>query len=203
MKKSDVLRSYHQGHRGDPMINVKHHLWVPDLIRRWADTGHEFSGDAGFWAWIDECWSGDTDVFNGPVEWARESCWEAASDLAHEIWPTYSIEMVDEKKFFAEYPPGSQYRFTGNKVPRKRYHVQVHSAGRQGGWLVVTGLPDIDGWDAIAVGQWSRFERSVRDIVDNEYPYQFIWQLHVHAWEPAREERRNLYPAPNYAGATA
>lgn len=188
MRKSNIERSYHNGHRGHPMINVKQHLWVSDLIRKWRDAGHEFSGDTAFWDWVEETYDADATEYGSEFdladEWAREGCWERAKDIAHEIWPQYSTEMVDEKAYFPEYPPGCRWRFTGNKVPRKRYHVQAYSAGRSGGWLVVDGLPDIDDWDAIALNDWRRFHKCVRAIADEEYPYDFIWQLHENVYEP-------------------
>lgn len=42
--------------------------------------------------------------------------------------------------------------------------VKVYSDGRSGGWAVVTGLPDVESWDAIAVGRWARFEKIARAI---------------------------------------
>lgn len=185
--KADVERSYHQGNRGEPMINVKNHLWVPDLIRRFRDTGHEFSGDAAFWAWVDEQWDqavGYPSPFDQADEIAREACWVLAAEYAHEIWPAWSTEMVDEKKFFPEYPPGCRWRFTGKKVARRKHHVRVRSAGRSGGWLVVDGLPDVDDWDLQDLNRWRRFESLIRELADNWYPYQFIWHLHVNVWEP-------------------
>lgn len=40
-------------------------------------------------------------------------------------------------------------------------HVNVFSAGRSGGWLIVEGLPDVESWDAIALGKWSKFARLI------------------------------------------
>lgn len=202
MKKSDV-ETHHDSGRSHPAVNVKHHLWFPDLFQAYEGTGtHEFSDDAGFWAWMHDLYDGDDREYESEVmaadEWARESCWDAATELAHDIWPQWSTEMVDEKKFFPEFPPGCQYRFTGNKVGRKRYHVQVYSEGRQGGWCVVHGLPDIEEWDAIALGRWARFAKGVKQIAHEGYPYDFVWQLAVNVFEPIREERRNAYPAPAY-----
>lgn len=189
MKKTDIERSYHQGHHGDPMINVKNHLWLPDLITKFRTDGHEFSGDEAFWTWVQETYDASSDYglseFNQADEWARESCWDQANEAAHEIWPAWSTEMIDEKAYFPEFPPGCRHRFTGNKVPRRKYHVNVYSAGRSGGWLVVDGLPDIDEWDAIALGRWRRFDAAIRAIADEGYPYDYIWQLHVNVWEPA------------------
>lgn len=232
MRKADVETHYEHG-ESRPAVNVKHHLWFPDLFRayegvratsqhicvrcgqskganihhgtcRFKPGGsyfvHEYGDDAGFWAWMHEVYDDDscTSSIDAADEWAREGCWEQAIELAHEIWPEWSTEMVDEKKFFPEFPPGCQYRFTGKKVGRKRYHVQVYSEGRSGGWCVVHGLPEIEEWDAIALGRWARFEKGVKLIADEEYPYQFVWNLAVNVFEPIREERRNAYPAPAY-----
>lgn len=43
---------------------------------------------------------------------------------------------------------------------------QVELDGRSGGWLVVTGLPDIEEWDAIQLAKWRKFERFARDLAD-------------------------------------
>lgn len=171
MKKSDVETHYEHG-RSHPAVNVKHHLWVPDLIRKYKDDGHEFSGDAGFWAWLKELWDrSDYDALDGPDEFARESCWDDAQTVADEIWPERTVK--------------------------------VWSEGRSGGWCVVHGLPDIEDWDAIALGRWARFEKQIKQIAHEGYPYDFIWHAYVNVWERVREERRNVYPAPNYEGVNA
>jgi hypothetical protein len=179
-------------------VNVKHHLWLPDLFAKYEGTGeHEFSDDAGFWAWLHELDDrSDWNAMDSADEWARESCWDAATEMAHEIWPQYSTEHVAEKKWSAT---THSMRFTGETVPRKRYHAQVYSEGRSGGWCVVHGLADIESWDAIALGRWARFAKVVKEIAHEGYPYGFIWNLHEHEWETVRTERENLYPAPAYA----
>ena len=44
-------------------------------------------------------------------------------------------------------------------------HVKVYSSGRSGGWLIVHNLPDLETWDAVAVGRWARFAKRVRDDI--------------------------------------
>lgn len=191
MRKADVETHYEHG-RSHPAVNVKHHLWFPDLFRAYERTGtHEFSDDAGFWAWMHEIYDDGSpdDRVEMADEWARESCWDDATELAHEIWPQYSTDNAAEKV---------NGKFTGKTVPKKRYHVQVYSEGRQGGWCVVHGLPDIEEWDAIALGRWARFAKGVTAIAQEDYPYAFVWNLAVNVFEPIREERRNAYPAPAY-----
>lgn len=194
MKKSDVELSYHQGHHGDPMLNVKNHLWVPELIQRYKGKGnHEFSDDAEFWRWLEEVYENEhagrfVDMAD---EWARESCWEMAQEAADEVWPHRA--------------GGSHEQLAWrNRINRSTTGpLKIWSAGRQGGWLVVQGLRPLDEWDAIELGRWAKFAKAVRGIVDDEYPYAFIWNLAVNVFEPIREERKNAYPAPNYAGSNA
>jgi hypothetical protein len=45
------------------------------------------------------------------------------------------------------------------------WHVKIYNAGRYGGWAVVEGLPDIEDWDAIALGQWRRFAKQCADEI--------------------------------------
>lgn len=212
MKKSDVIiRSKNPNGwygEGVPAINVKNHLWLPELVRKYRETGHEFSGETEFWEWLEALDSeSDYDTLNAAEEWARESCWELATEYAHEIWPQYSTEMVAEKAWFPEFPPGCQWRFTGNKVPRKKHHVQVYSDGRSGGWLVVHGLPDVETWDAIALGQWAKFNKLIRGLADEGYPYDFIWHAHTifenQVLEPRRLAEQRAAEADEWVDALA
>lgn len=41
------------------------------------------------------------------------------------------------------------------------YHPKVYSAGRSGGHLIVDGLDTVEGWDAIKVSAWNRFEAAI------------------------------------------
>ena len=213
MKKSDVIiRSKNPNGwygEGVPAINVKNHLWMPDLIRRYRDDGHEFSGDAQFWEWVDALYDASSyDEANRADEWARESCWELAWEYALEVWPEMTGKMVDEKKFFPDFPPGCQWRFTGEKVYQPEAVVKVYSDGRSGGWLVVHGLPDVESWDAIDLGRWAKFEKMIRGLVDDGYPYDFIWHLHsiyeATVVEPARNaaDRGAERDAEMWAGIT-
>ncbi len=70
-------------------------------------------------------------------------------------------------------------------------NAKVWSDGRSGGWLVVDGLPDVDDWDAIQLGYWSKFVKGVQCILD-DLDYQFIWHLNVNVWEPHNEQAKKL-----------
>lgn len=193
MKKADVEQRYDRG-TYRPTINVKWHPWMPDLIRKFeraTTTGrlicavcgaakffhvptdinnhkfkaggsytiHEFGDDTEFWAWVHD----NLDDYG--MEWtdyayeiARDGGWEAARELAAEVFPQ---------------------------------SVDVWSDGRSGGWLVVDGLPDVEDWDAIQLGYWSKFVRGVQAILD-DLDYQFIWHLNVNVWEPHNERAKKL-----------
>jgi hypothetical protein len=114
VKKEDVGRSYHQGRRGSPMLNVK-----ADRFYHAAEAVREKYRDTFPEAMVERA-----------IEWAYEShvesFWKRAQEDAEAIW-------------------GSG--------------VRVFSAGRSGGWLVVERLPDVDTWDAIALGKWARFAK--------------------------------------------
>lgn len=43
--------------------------------------------------------------------------------------------------------------------------VTVYSAGRFGGWLIVTGLRDIECWNALDLAMWRGFESSIKKSV--------------------------------------
>lgn len=45
--------------------------------------------------------------------------------------------------------------------------VEVYSAGRQSGWLVVKGLRPVEDWDAIMVTKWAAFKRMIDAEVDS------------------------------------
>jgi hypothetical protein len=177
VRKSDV-ETHYDGRTRRPAVNVKHHLWIPDLVRKYKGQGnHEFSDDAGFWAWVEERYEAQDhdNELDGPDEWARESCWELAQETADEVWDHLPWRYGDK---------------------RETHPVKVWSEGRSGGWCVVEGLPDIDEWDAVALAKWAKFEKIVKQIAHEEYPYQYVWNLEVNVWERVRDERQNQYPTP-------
>lgn len=149
MKKTDVTMYSDYGYaHALPAVNVKHHLWIPDLIRKYAGKGnHDWSDDAGFWAWVEDRFDAqDYDVFDAPDSWAREGCWEMAQEDAEEVWPDRSVV--------------------------------VEQRGRSGGWCCVSGLKPVEDWDAIDLSRWSRFKKLATGIATEAYPYDFVFQLH-------------------------
>lgn len=147
MRKTDVEISYHQGHHGCPMVNVKvyrgiesvrlPHSDFPGLTREYVDSLDEEK--ELLWAW----------------ESATETGWEDVKSDAEEVF-------------------GSG--------------VKVWSAGRQGGWCVVEGLPDVDTWDAIMLGKWSRFAKGARAVAD-DVPYHMLDYIYFNVYERRQDEQ--------------
>jgi len=71
---------------------------------------------------------------NPRAERALGWCWESHVELFWELATEYAAEIFGPK-------------------------AKLYSAGRSGGWAVVSGLPDVEEWDAIAVSRWARFAR--------------------------------------------
>jgi hypothetical protein len=91
MKKSDItLRSRSRvgwSGPGLPALNVKWHLWVPDVIAKYRYDDHEFSGDDGFWAWMISMWDIDTTgVLDQAWQFAAEFGWDEAREAARDVW---------------------------------------------------------------------------------------------------------------------
>lgn len=61
--------------------------------------------------------------------------------------------------------------------PEYRGRVKVYSGGRCGGWAVVSGLPDVEAWDALMVNKWARFAKFARAEADDVFrsAVSLIW----------------------------
>jgi hypothetical protein len=177
--KADVQRSHHNGTRGLPMLNVKNYGWIGhDTIRRWRDAGHEFSGDSEFWDWLEQRLA-DDEMFNSWWDVALEDGW----DLIREELDGWRETLPDYPRPFPGYNVAKRHARPGYG------EIQVWSAGRSGGWLVIEGLPDVDTWDAIMLSRWRRFAMIVDDVnADTEY--RTVWSIYANVWEPIAAERR-------------
>lgn len=67
------------------------------------------------------------------------------------------------------------------------YSLDIYAEGRQGGWMVVTGLPDLEDWDAVLLAKWRKCERVCREIADG-IPYQIVSLLAINVWEPEQAD---------------
>lgn len=66
-------------------------------------------------------------------------------------------------------------------------NVNVYSEGRCGGWLVVSGLPDVESWDAIMLSKWKRFAKWVRAAADY-VPSSAAELIYINVYETEREK---------------
>ena len=66
--------------------------------------------------------------------------------------------------------------------------VKLWHEGRQGGWIVVDGLPEIEEWDAIRLARWRKFERIAREIAAG-IPYQMLSSIYIKQFEQWSDEQ--------------
>jgi hypothetical protein len=71
--------------------------------------------------------------------------------------------------------------------------LKVYSEGRSSGWLVVYGLPEVEGWDALRVSRWSNFARAVaRDIAWRCDFDQVCEAIEINQWAKDGAEKYNF-----------
>jgi hypothetical protein len=68
--------------------------------------------------------------------------------------------------------------------------VQLSREGRQGGWIVVDGLPELEEWDAVRIARWRRFERIARQIADG-IPFQMLASIYLNDFERWADEQED------------
>ncbi len=66
--------------------------------------------------------------------------------------------------------------------------VDLEQDGRSGGWAVVTSLPDLEDWDAVALARWRKFER-IAKLYAADIPYQCVTGLLYNEWEAREAEQ--------------
>ena len=80
-------------------------------------------------------------------------------------------------------------------------HVVVYAEGRSGGWAVVSGLPPVDEWDAVALAKWRRYEKFARAEAA-DIPYQIVSGCYLNEFPEWADEQSEL-AAPDVEGAFA
>ncbi len=80
--------------------------------------------------------------------------------------------------------------------------VSVEQDGRSGGWAVVTGLADIEDWDAVALAKWRRFERLAKALAA-DVPYGVLSCIYLNAFEAWKDERSETLGAEAFARVAA
>lgn len=96
MKRDDVIQRG-AWERARPALNIKHHYWLPELIKLWQNEGHEFSGDAEFWAWCDDLVShSNWEVAQPAEDFANEDGWEQADETANDVWPSPRVKVYSD-----------------------------------------------------------------------------------------------------------
>jgi len=71
--------------------------------------------------------------------------------------------------------------------------VKVYSTGRSGGHLIVSGLPDVESWDAIAVSRWARLNRWCRIGIEYLSSIDYVIdEIEANKWHLAGAEQYNF-----------
>jgi hypothetical protein len=150
--RDDVERSYHQGHhRGEPMVDIKVHDTDLPTGAAFADLLSEFELDPLLAALP------QGELRDLIQQFIAKDDDNAIFNMACES--NFEVAENDAKwNFFPE------------------YSVKIWTAGRQGGWLVVEGLPDVDSWDAKLLTAWSQFETSCQGLVA-DVPRAMAWHV--------------------------
>ena len=77
---------------------------------------------------------------------------------------------------------------------------KIHQEGRSGGWLVVTGLPEVDTWDARQLAKWAKFARIVREDIVSRCDWSGIREnIEANRWAEDGAELYNFRDVPNAA----
>ena len=153
--KDDI--EYHRlgyGYATVPAVNVKVDTYITDAMVKDVAQS-DFAYDVDrVVEWWRENVEDDDSLLSDAFSNACEQGWEDLQDAAREIW----------------------------NDPRLR----VFSEGRSGGWAYVDSIraDDVEGWDAIELGKWSRFAKTARTIAD-DIPHGMVWSILA-----------NVYPEP-------
>jgi hypothetical protein len=171
-RKSDVefhFKGYSR--QAYPAVNVKVYgspldVTLPLELSRYSDDGGMTWQTSVTDSRFDREWMEDN---------VSESQWESAWMFALESGWEF-LQTLDEDTWPARY--GST--------------VKVFSEGRSGGWAIVKGIDDFESWDAIALGEWQRFERQAKAIA-NDIPRAMLELAYVNVFEPWATEQEKDY----------
>jgi len=188
MKKADVELRYDRGNYY-PTINVRHHFYVPDIIRKFADVTAESKhlcatcGESGHFHRGHTGGKRDHRFVSGGTHHVHEFGddtafwgWLDSMDDRTDSWdyPNGALQVADSiaREIGWEDAHEAAYEVWGSKT------VQIYGDGRSGGWLVVRGLGEVEDWDAIELARWTRFTNLIKDILDG-LDYSFAWHAKV------------------------
>lgn len=113
----------------------------------------------------------------GCSELTASNALEYAYDMeCNAFWDYWGSSVFDES---AKYFPDEQ--------------IEVYSAGRSSGWLIVGGLPDVEDWDAVMLNRWAIFERDVKEDVKYRLSKETLLEdIEANRWAEEGAERYNF-----------
>lgn len=104
-------------------------------------------------------------AYNYPHCWKVADYLDIPEDKAEEL-----LSMIFEQSqeiFWEDVKPLANEIFSD-------YRVQIYSAGRCGGWVIVQGLPEIESWDAVILAKWRKFERACEQMRDSLCSWEWV-----------------------------
>lgn len=165
--KADVQTHRDYGWESHPAVNVKVHN-LPYNTESWDKLAKEVAAAE----------YGDAPGFDGAyVDRILDQ-----DDFQSEMW--FSLACESHWEILQE---DAEYIFD-------KYNVKVYSEGRQGGWAVVHGLPDIESWDAILLAKWQKFARLARSLAD-DIPREMVSLILINRYEQDMDELQRVEQA--------
>lgn len=173
-RKDDVETYYDMGRR-HPAINVKCHRIEPTRSE-WARAA--FDNGADLWEGL---------AFVG---WVEEKEEESEEDYNNLLWSLFGFACESEREYFDSCVTDPDYGRSTLLPHGWNAHAKIYQAGRQSGWLLIDGLPDVETWDAIAVSAWGRIVAFARLLVE-DIPYHIASLLFINEWETYKQEQED------------
>lgn len=74
------------------------------------------------------------------------------------------------------------------------YKVEVYSAGRSAGWLIVQGLEEFESWDAVQLAKWRSFENKIKETIKYLCSWDNVKEdISANRWAEDGAEQYNFY----------
>lgn len=112
--------------------------------------------------------------FHIDEERAEKTLEKAYERAKEDFWNSVDPDWCDESPFARAFPG---------------IDLQVGSTGRSGGWLIVIGLPDVSGWDAVMLRKWQKGAKAVYEIMEYCQSYEAI-AYYIDEWDLATDLKK-------------
>jgi hypothetical protein len=163
------MRGHMDARRGQPVINVKCHVWVDSIP--WDELRGEFGDRVDTvkdWAMALEN-DNRSNVIEDAWEWARESWWSDAHETACEHWG-------DTAKVYSAGRPGG-WLYVDNVSDPESWTIETCQHIERGADACYDWeCEGIEVPDVAMVERWEAFRREIAAMVEG-FPYMVGWEL--------------------------